>query len=141
MIRGVLKEFREFAFRGNMVDLAVGIIIGAAFGAVVSSLAKDVLMNVIAAVFKKPDYGEFVWHVGTRGLVPYGRFLTEVVSFLMIAVALFFVVKAINRMTRLGAASEGQAPARRACPYCRTSIPVEASRCPACTSEVEPATA
>ena len=140
MIRGVLKEFREFAFRGNMVDLAVGIIIGAAFGAVVSSLAKDVLMNVIAAVFKKPDYAEFVWHLGTRGLVPYGRFLTEVVSFVMIAVALFFVVKAINRMMRSRAAPE-EAPARRACPYCRTSIPVEASRCPACTSEVEPATA
>ncbi|HEY8202604.1 MAG TPA: large conductance mechanosensitive channel protein MscL [Actinomycetota bacterium] len=140
MIRGFLKEFREFAFRGNMVDLAVGIIIGAAFGAVVNSLAKDVLMNLIAAVFQKPNYSDFVWHVGTRGQVPYGRLLTEIVSFLMVAVALFFVIKAINRMMGLRDA-QPEPLAKRICPYCRTSIPAEASRCPACTSEVEPATA
>jgi large conductance mechanosensitive channel len=140
MIRGFLKEFKEFAFRGNMVDLAVGIIIGAAFGAVVNSLAKDVLMNVIAAFVGEPDYTKLVWHLGREGKVPYGTFVTEVVSFLMIAAALFFVVKGINRM--MGSRdAKPEPPSKRECPYCRTSIPVAATRCAACTSEVEPASA
>jgi large conductance mechanosensitive channel len=139
VIRGVLKEFKEFAFRGNMVDLAVGIIIGAAFGAVVSSLAKDVMMNVIAAFFGEPNYDGIVWHL-RDGVVPYGKFLTEVVSFLMVAAALFFVVKGINKVMGLRDA-QPEPMTKRECPYCRTAIPVSASRCPACTSEVVPASA
>lgn len=135
----MIKEFKEFAFRGNMIDLAVGIVIGAAFGAVVNSFAQDVLMNVVAAVFGKPDFQTLVFKVG-RGTIAYGRFLTSAVSFLLVAFALFFVVKAINRaMGPRDAPAEP--PARRECPYCTTSIAVVATRCPACTSEVEPATA
>lgn len=140
MIKGFLKEFKEFAFRGNMVDLAIGIIIGAAFGAVVNSLAKDILMNVIAAFVGEPNYNGIVWHLGSNGSVAYGRFLTEVVSFVMVAGALFFVVKAINRV--MGARSTApEPPAKKDCPHCCTSIPVLATRCPACTSDLEPATA
>jgi large conductance mechanosensitive channel len=130
----VVKEFKEFAFRGNMVDLAVGIIIGGAFGAVVNSLAQDVMMNVIAAVFGKPDYSDFKW-----GPVAIGNFLTSALSFLLVAFALFFVVKAINRVMGPEDAPSDP-PSRRECPYCTTSIPVVATRCLACTSEVEPVT-
>ena len=140
MIRGFLKEFKEFAFRGNMVDLAVGIIIGAAFSAVVNSLAKDILMNVIAAFVGEPNYDRLVWHLGTSGEVPYGTFVTEAVGFLMVAIALFFVVRGLNRV--MGPRQTApEPPAKRDCPYCVTSIPLSATRCPACTSEVEPASA
>ena len=141
MIRRFLGEFKEFAFRGNMVDLAVGIIIGAAFGAVVNSLAKDVLMNVIAAFVGKPDYSTIVWRLGSKGNVAVGRFLTEVVSFLLVAVALFFVIKGLNRMMGARTTAPDEPPAKKECPRCCTSIPAMATRCPACTSDLEEAPA
>lgn len=134
----MLKEFKEFAFRGNMLDLAIGIIIGGAFGAVVSSFARDILMNAVAAAFGQPNFDDLVWTVG-RGEIAYGRFLTAVVAFLLVAWALFFVVRSINRLMGPKDAPP-EPPARRECPYCTTSIPVVATRCLACTSEVEPGT-
>lgn len=132
----MFKEFKEFAFRGNMLDLAIGIIIGGAFGAVVSSFAQDVLMSVVAAAFGEPTFDNLTFAVG-RGEILYGKFLTAVVAFLLVAFALFFVVKAINRaMGPTDAPPEP--PSRRECPYCTTSIPVVATRCLACTSAVEP---
>lgn len=135
----MIKEFKEFALRGNVVDLAMGVIIGGAFGAVVKSLAEDVLMKVIVGVVGERDYADLSFNVGDSKVL-YGNFLTQAVSFLMVAVALFFVVKAINRMMAPKDAPPTP-PARRQCPYCTTSIPVVATRCPACTSEVEPTTA
>lgn len=135
----MIKEFKKFALRGNMVDLAVGIIIGGAFGAVVKSLAEDVMMRAIVGVIGKRDYRDLHFNVQDSQVL-YGNFLTQVVSFLLVAVALFFVVKAINRM--LGPRDAPPEPtARRECPYCTTSIPVVATRCPACTSEVGPVSA
>lgn len=133
----MLKEFKEFAFRGNMIDLAIGLIIGVAFGAVVDSLAKDVLMNAVAAVFGKPDYSNLAVGVG-KGTILYGKFLTASVTFIMVSVSLFFVVRAINRVMRPKAAQPEPVP-RRECPYCCTSIPEAATRCSACTSDVQPA--
>lgn len=141
MIRRFLAEFKEFAFRGNMVDLAVGIIIGAAFGAVVNSLAKDVLMNVVAAFVGEPNYDRIVWHLGSTGDVAIGRFLTELVSFLMVATALFFVIKGLNRVMGARSTAPDEPPAKKECPRCCTSIPAMATRCPACTSDLEAATA
>jgi large conductance mechanosensitive channel len=134
----VIKEFKEFAFRGNMLDLAIGVVIGAAFGAVVNSFAQDVLMNLVASFFGKPDYSQMTWEVG-KGTVAYGKFLTAALSFLLVAFALFFVVKAINRVMGPKDAPSDP-PNRRECPYCGTSIPVVATRCLACTSQVEPVT-
>ena len=129
----MLKEFKAFAVRGNVVDLAVGIVIGAAFGAVVNSFVSDVVMNLIAGIFGEPDFSDLVFGVGD-GVVRYGAFLTAVVNFFLVALALFFVVKTINRLR----GTQREKPTMRECPFCRTSIPRAASRCAACTSEVEP---
>ena len=134
----MIREFKEFAFRGNMLDLAIGIIIGGAFGAVVTSFAQDVLMSVVAAAFGEPTFDNLTFAVG-RGEILYGRFLTAVVAFLLVAFALFFVVKGINRAMGPKDAPP-EPPDRRECPYCTTSIPLVATRCLACTSTVEPLT-
>lgn len=128
----MLKEFKSFALRGNVLDLAVGFIMGAAFNAVVSSLVEDVMMNVIATIVGKPDFSEL-----RAGAVRYGSFLTALVNFLLVALALFLMVKVINRVMRpKGAAPEP--PTIRECPYCMSAIPLKATRCSACTSEVKP---
>ena len=141
-MRRVLKEFRDFAFRGNMLDLAVGVIIGAAFGAVVNSLAKDVLLNFVAVLFGKPDFSAVVWRIcrGTPARctnIGIGNLLTALVDFLIVAFVLFLVIKAVNRMLSRPKAVE--AKKTRDCPYCLTAIPLAASKCFACTSPVDPA--
>src|SRR5947209_12919578 len=143
-MRRMLKEFREVACRGNMLVLAIGVIIGAACGAVVHSLARDVLMNFVAALFGKPDFSAVAWHIGhcpkvtdpkctTIGV---GNLLTLLVNFLIIAFVLFLVVKAVNRAVPKPRAVEARKT--RDCPYCLTAIPLEATKCFACTSSVEP---
>jgi large conductance mechanosensitive channel len=135
-VRQFVKEFREFALKGNLVDLAVAIVLGVAFAAVVGSLVDDVVMNVIAAMVGEPDFSELVFTLnGAR--IGYGAFLTELANFALIAFVLFLLVKAINRLQR----RHETAPTERNCPYCLTSIPNEATRCAACTSEVEPVAA
>lgn len=93
----MIKEFKEFIARGNVVDLAVAVIIGAAFGAVVASFANGILMNLVAAVFGKPNFDSLTFTLG-KGVIEYGKFLTALVNFLIVAVAMFLVVKAINAM-------------------------------------------
>jgi large conductance mechanosensitive channel len=132
----MLKEFKAFALRGNVLDLAVAVVLGIAFGVVIASLVDDVLMNLIAALFGQPDFSTLTFTVN-ESVIRYGRFLNAVVNFLLIALALFLVVRAVNRAMGFRKAGE-EPPAMRECPYCRTSIPVQASRCSACTSEVEP---
>jgi large conductance mechanosensitive channel len=144
-MRGVIKEFKEFAFKGNMLDLAIGFIIGAAFSAVVNSLAKDVIMNAIAAVIGKPDFSTVAIHTGDCGkltnpgctTIGVGNLITAIVNFLIIAAVLFVVVKAINKATVKPKAVEEKKS--KDCPYCLTPIPLAATKCPACTSTVEPA--
>ncbi len=136
-MKGILKEFREFAFKGNMLDLAIGFIIGAAFSAVVNSLAKDVIMNVVAAIFGKPDFSKVVFHVG-KGSVGIGILFTAIVNFLIIAFVLFLIIKAVNKS--LPKPKPVEAKKTRACPYCLTAIPLAATKCHACTSSVDPET-
>lgn len=132
----MLKEFKAFAVRGNVLDLAIGIIIGAAFTTVVNSFVGDVIMRFIAAIFGQPDYGSLKIDIG-RGAILYGSFLTTVLNFLIVALVLFLMMKAINRFLRPKGASE-ETPTMRECPYCKLSISTEAVKCRGCTSDVEP---
>jgi large conductance mechanosensitive channel len=132
----MLTEFKKFALRGNVVELAVAVILGLAFNAVVQSLVDDVLMNIIAAAVGEPDFSDLTFQIGDA-VIRYGDFLTAVVNFILIALALFLVVRALNRM--MGAREEP--PKMAECPFCKTSIPVTATKCPACTSQLQAQTA
>lgn len=149
----MLKEFRDFAMRGNVVDLAIGIIIGAAFTEVVNSLVDDILMGPIGVLLGRVDFSNFYINLsGTHydslaaaqeagaATINYGLFLNSLVSFLIVAFAVFLIVKAVNRLresvtTADEAAAEDQ-PDVKKCPYCFTMIPHEAVRCPNCTSSL-----
>lgn len=134
----LIDEFRTFALRGNVVDLAVGVVMGAAFGAVVTSLVQD-LLTPLLGVFGTPDFrDELVFQVG-RAEFRLGLFLNALISLLMIAIAVFFfIVKPVNKLTaRLKPQEPVEMPVRE-CPYCLSSIPSRATRCSFCTSEVPP---
>ena len=136
-MRRVLDEFKAFAFRGNLIDLAVAVILGLAFSAVITALVDHVLMPIIASIFGRPNFSSLVLEIG-EGEIRYGLFLNALVAFVLIAFALFFVVKAVNKMLHpRGAPAEP--PTMRECPYCFTPIAVQATRCSACTSQVEAA--
>jgi large conductance mechanosensitive channel len=130
----ILDEFKTFAFRGNLLDLAAAIILGLAFNTVVQALVGGVIMPVIAALAGRPDFDELTIGLGDAEIL-YGTFLTAVVNFLLVAFALFLVVRTVNRaMLR----ANPPPPTTRECPHCFTAVAVAASRCPACTSELEP---
>jgi len=134
-MKGVFKEFKEFAFKGNMLDLAIGFIIGAAFSAVVTALSKGVLLQVISAVSGKADFGNVKFSI-RRTPILVGDLITALINFLIIAAVLFMLVKAINKaMVKPKAVEEKKS---KDCPYCLTPIPLAATKCPACTSTVEP---
>src|ERR1700712_5133349 len=147
------KEFKEFAIKGNAIDLAVGVIIGAAFGTIVSSLVRDILMPPIALLTGGLDFsnkflvlrnaptggpfsnptdavkaGAITWN--------YGVFITVLINFLIVALCVFLLVRALNKLKR--PAPTTAAPIVKDCPYCAMTIPIKASRCPHCTSEIEP---
>ncbi|MGH9882466.1 MAG: large conductance mechanosensitive channel protein MscL [Pyrinomonadaceae bacterium] len=141
----MLKEFRDFIARGNVVDLAVAVIIGAAFGKIVTSLVDGIIMPPLGMILGKVDFASLFIDLSgqhpvsladakAKGLpvIAYGAFINDVVSFLIIAFVIFLVVKAINKTTRKAAAT----PTTRDCPYCLTAIPLAASRCSACCVEV-----
>lgn len=143
----MMKEFKEFALKGNVIDLAVGVIIGAAFGKVVSSLVDDVVMPVIGFIFGKHDMSDYFvtlsgGHYDTlaqakaagAATMNYGLFINSVVSFLVVALAIFMVIRQVNRMARKPA--EVVTPAMKDCPQCLSAIPREAKRCRFCTQAV-----
>lgn len=133
----LLDEFKEFALRGNVVDLAVGVVIGAAFNAVVQSFANDVLLNLVAAVFGKPDFSGLAWTVNGAA-IGYGALLTALVNLVLVALGVFLVVRLLNRLRRPADPGVPEPPTTRTCPYCITVLPKEASRCSACTSQLDP---
>ncbi|MFZ5908212.1 MAG: large conductance mechanosensitive channel protein MscL [Nitrospirota bacterium] len=151
----MLKEFREFAIKGNVVDMAVGIIIGAAFGGIVSSFVADVIMPPIGLLLGDVDFAN-LFVLLKEGTAPqpyasladaknagavtinYGAFINTVVSFLIVALAVFFVVRSVNAMKR-EQETPPQAPTTKECPYCFSVIPLKAVRCPHCTSELKSA--
>jgi large conductance mechanosensitive channel len=129
-------EFKQFLLRGNVVDLAVGIVIGAAFAAVVQAAVADLLTPLIAAIFGQPDFNELSFTVN-GSVFRYGHFLNVLIAFATIAlVVFFFVVKPINRLMELANRRESPDPTTRKCPECVSEIPIDARRCPFCTSEV-----
>jgi large conductance mechanosensitive channel len=129
----MLREFREFVTRGNLVELAVAFIMGVVFASVVQSFTDVVLGTISFVVGGDVSFDQFGVHRGERIVIPYGAFLTQVVNFLVVAAALFFVVKAYNRFRR----TPEETPTTRPCPYCRLDIARDATRCPNCTSRLE----
>ena len=131
-----LNEFKEFAMRGNIMDMAVGIIVGAAFTAIVTSLVNDIISPVIG-LFMKHDFSDLVLTiVGVD--IKYGAFIMAVINFLIVAFALFLVIKAMNKAVSLTKKPEEEAePTTKECPFCKTEIHIEATRCPNCTSQLE----
>lgn len=132
----MLKGFRSFILRGNVVDLAIGIVIGAAFGAVVTALVSDFITPVIAAIGGKPDFGALYFTVNGSKFA-YGHFLNALISFLIIAAAIYFlVVLPVNKlMARYKPTAEEPTPTKD-CPHCLSSIPQAATRCAFCTAEL-----
>ena len=132
----MLKEFREFIMRGNVIDLAVAVVIGAAFGAVVTALVEDFITPLIAAIGGQPDFSALTFSINDSEF-KYGHFINALISFLMIAaVIFFFVVKPMNSlMERVRRREVTPDPTTGVCNYCKTEIPLEATRCPNCTSE------
>ena len=146
----MLKEFRDFAMRGNVIDLAVGVIIGASFGAIVNSLVKDILMPTLGLLLGKVDFANLFWvlkagtpaepyatlaDAQTAGAVTmnYGLFINTIVSFIFVALAVFLLIRTVNRMQRPAPTAE---PTTKECPYCYSTIPIKAKRCPNCTSQL-----
>ena len=134
--RGSLQEFKQFILRGNVVDLAIGIVIGVAFGAVVSGFVKDLITPLIAAIGGKPDFSSLAFTINHSRFL-WGDFLNQVISFVIIAAVIFyFVVKPINALMNRRKSELPVDPTTRECPYCLSSIPLKATRCAFCTAEV-----
>jgi large conductance mechanosensitive channel len=144
----MLKEFKEFAMRGNVLDLAVAVIIGAAFGMIVTSLVNDIIMPPIGLITGGMDFKDLFITLNNQSypsldaakkagapVIAYGNFLNTVINFLIVAFAIFLMVKQVNRF------KEPEAPTTKDCPYCAVAIPLKASRCPQCTSDLRSASA
>jgi len=155
-MKNILKEFKDFISRGNVIDLAVGVIIGGAFSTIVKSVVDNLLMPPLGLLFGDADFSDLfvVLRQGSESLPEgatlemasevgavtfnYGLFITDVISFLLLALGVFFIVKGINTMQSKGKEEEKAAePTEKDCPFCKKSIPIEAVRCPYCTSKIE----
>ena len=159
MFKNALNEFKTFALKGNVLDMAVGIIIGASFGKIVDSLVKDVLMPPLGLLLGKVDFSNLYVKLldgkvegpyasldaaqkAGAVTINYGLFLNALISFIIVAFAVFLLIKAINTLQEKMLANEAKAeakaePTTKICPYCRSEISIDASRCPHCTSELE----
>lgn len=142
-MRSVLKEFRDFAMRGNVIDLAVGLVVGAAFGKIVTSFVSDILMPPLGLLLGHVDFSNLFINLSGKhfdslaeakaagaATLNYGLFINTVLDFIIVAFAVFLLVKQVNRLTRK------PAPTTKECPYCASTIPLKATRCPNCTSEL-----
>jgi large conductance mechanosensitive channel len=140
------KEFKAFAMRGNVMDMAVGIIIGAAFGRIITSLVSDVLMPPLGLALGKVDFSSLFLNISGKpyatladakaagaATINYGLFINSIIDFLIVAFVIFMIVRMINRWDKPAPAP---APATKDCPFCFTAIPIKATRCPNCTSEL-----
>jgi large conductance mechanosensitive channel len=145
------KEFKEFVMRGNVMDMAVGIIIGAAFGKIVTSFVSDVIMPPIGLIFGKVDFSSLFLNLSSTHYdsltaakaagaptINYGVFLNAVIDFLIVAFVIFLLVKQVNRLKKTPAAAPPNTNTKE-CPYCKTSIPIGAVRCPNCISDLKAA--
>lgn len=154
----MLKEFKEFALKGNIIDMAIGVVIGGAFQKIVNSLVNDIIMPLISILMGKVDFSDMVLTVGNAS-IKYGSFITTIVDFLIIAFSIFIAIKYFNKLNKIKDISEEMAvkldkkgnvkkyikekkkeenkePETKICPYCLTEIKYHATRCPNCTSEL-----
>lgn len=142
----MLKEFKEFAMRGNVIDLAIAVILGAAFGPIVTSLVSDIVMPPIGLVLSRVDFKDLFFSLNRQfypnlaaakaagaPVIAYGNFLNTVINFLIVAFAVFLLVRQINRFQKPAAA----APATKECPFCYSNVALKATRCPQCTSQLQ----
>jgi large conductance mechanosensitive channel len=142
----MFSEFKKFAMRGNVLDMAVGIIIGAAFGKIISSLVADVLMPPLGLILGKVDFSNLFLNISGKSYdslaaakaagaptINYGIFLNNIIDFIIVAFAIFLLIRMVNRWNKPEPAA---APVTKECPYCATAIPLAAKRCPNCTSEL-----
>jgi large conductance mechanosensitive channel len=129
----MLKEFRDFVMRGNVLDLAIAVILGAAFGAIITSLVNDILMPLIGILMGGVNFSSLTYQVG-EAVIAYGKFIQAIINFLVIAFVLFLIIRSINRFRKKEPAPA--APTTKECPQCFTSIPLKATRCPNCTSQI-----
>jgi large conductance mechanosensitive channel len=147
----MFKEFKEFAMRGNVLDMAVGIVIGAAFGLIVTSFVADILMPPVGTLLGHADFSNlFISLSGVHydtiaaakaagaATINYGLFLNTIINFLIVAFAVFLLVRQVNRLTAKPATAPA-APTTRDCPYCLSAVPLKATKCAQCTSELRPA--
>jgi large conductance mechanosensitive channel len=142
----MLKEFKEFAMRGNVLDMAIGIIIGAAFGKIITSFVSDILMPPFGLLLGKVDFSNLFLNISGKSYdnlaaakaagaatINYGLFLNALIDFLIVAFAIFLLVRQVNRWKMPAPAA---VPKTKDCPYCCTAVPLQATRCPHCTSEL-----
>ena len=130
----MLKEFKTFVMRGNVLDLAVAVIIGGAFGKIIGSLVNDILMPLIGLLLGGISFADLMFTVGAAE-VKYGAFIQAIVDFLIIAFVIFMIVKSANSMKKKEEAAPAE-PTTKECPHCFTTIPIKATRCPHCTSQL-----
>ena len=128
----MLKEFRDFAMRGNVMDLAIAVIIGGAFGKIIASLVNDVLMPLIGLLLGGVNFSELSFTV-KDAVVNYGPFIQSIVDFVIVAFVIFLLVRTMNNMKKPAPAAD---PTTKECPYCNTTISIKAKRCPNCTSQL-----
>lgn len=134
-MKNFMKEFKEFAMRGNVMDMAVGMIIGAAFTAIVTSLVDDIISPILG-ILVQVDFNYLVVKIGDVDF-KYGSFIMAVINFIIVALALFLIIKGLNKMMSLGKKPEKEAaPTTKECPFCKTEIHIDATKCPNCTSEL-----
>jgi large conductance mechanosensitive channel len=133
---GLVRDFKQFVLRGNVIDLAVAVVLGVAFAAVVTSLVEDLLTPLIAAIFGQPDFSQLTFTINNSTFF-YGEFINALISFVLIAAALFFfVVKPVNALVSRGRRQPTPDPTTQKCPECLSEIPIDARRCAFCTSPV-----
>ena len=151
--KGVFREFREFIARGNVIDLAVAVVIGAAFTKIINSLVEGILMPPIGLLTGRIDFASMFYVLDKSKGIPisladakakaipviaYGQFINDVIGFIIVAFVVFLIVKRANRVWS-GEPADKKAPTTKDCPYCVSAIPLKATRCPECTSQLQPA--
>lgn len=134
-MKKIFEEFKKFAFKGNAMDMAVAVVIGAAFSAIVNSLVNDIISPLIGLLVRT-DFSDLSANVlGVN--IAYGSFVMQVINFLIVAFVLFMVVKSINKVTSIGKKEEKKEPTTKVCPFCQSEISIKATKCPHCTSDLE----
>lgn len=136
-MKNFMNEFKKFICRGNVMDMAVGIIIGGAFTAIVNSLVNDII-NPLLGLFGGMNFNQLAWNITGDVVLTYGNFITAIINFLIMALVIFCLIRTINKISdKYGKNEEPAAPATKKCPYCKTDIAIDATRCPHCTSQLD----